>query len=152
MTVEADSLERRLARWRAAHGTPPADVEPPAGPASPRGMRPSVADRLAAELGGEVVRSPLGAVVRLEPEACPLAVDRERLAAIPGQPAPGVPLLCLDTETTGLGTAAGTVAFLVGLGWWEVDRFRQVQLLLPDQADEPALLDAVRASIPAGAG
>jgi tetratricopeptide (TPR) repeat protein len=35
------------------------------------------------------------------------------------------------------------VAFLVGLGWWEGDRFRQVQLLLPDHAEEPALLDLI---------
>jgi len=62
------------------------------------------------------------------------------LARLPGQPPPGAPLLCLDTETTGLATAAGTLAFLVGLGWWEGSRFRQVQLLLPDHADEPALL------------
>ena len=50
---------------------------------------------------------------------------------LPGQPPPQAPLVCLDTETTGLATAAGTVAFLIGLGWWEGDRFRQVQLLLP---------------------
>ena len=68
-----------------------------------------------------------------------LPIDRERLARLPGQPPPDAPLVCLDTETTGLATAAGTVAFLVGLGWWEGDRFRQVQLLLPDHADEPAL-------------
>ena len=38
---------------------------------------------------------------------------------LPGQPPPGAPLVCLDTETTGLATAAGTVAWLIGLGWWE---------------------------------
>ena len=27
-------------------------------------------------------------------------------------------IVFLDTETTGLATAAGTVAFLIGLGWW----------------------------------
>src|SRR4029079_4034304 len=61
------------------------------------------------------------------------------------------PLLCLDTETTGLATAAGTLAFLVGLGWWEGSRFRQVQLLLPDHADEPALLaELARHAPPSG--
>ena len=69
-----------------------------------------------------------------------LPLDRDRLARLPGHPPPDVPLVCLDTETTGLATAAGTLAFLVGLGWWEADRFRQAQLLLPDQPDEPALL------------
>ena len=59
-----------------------------------------------------------------------------------------MPLVCLDTETTGLATAAGTVAWLIGLGWWEPgDRFRQVQLLLPDHAEERALLTALAATI-----
>ena len=80
-----------------------------------------------------------------------IAVDRHRLAGLPGQPPPDVPLVCLDTETTGLATAAGTVAFLIGLGWWEGERFRQVQLLLPDHAEERALLTALAATIPANA-
>jgi hypothetical protein len=67
---------------------------------------------------------------------------------LPGQPPAQARLVCLDTETTGLGTAAGTLAFLVGLGWWEGDRFRQLQLLCPDHADEAALLAAVEAAIP----
>ena len=60
--------------------------------------------------------------------------------------------MCLDTETTGLATAAGTLAFLIGLGWWEGDRFRQVQLLLPDHADEPAMLDGAAAPSRPAAG
>jgi hypothetical protein len=75
-------------------------------------------------------------------------VDRERLARLPGQPPADAPLVCLDTETTGLATAAGTVAFLIGLGWWEGERFRQVQLLLPDHADEPAQLQLLAELIP----
>jgi hypothetical protein len=71
-----------------------------------------------------------------------------RLAGLPGMPAPATPLLCLDTETTGLGSAAGTVAFLIGLGWWEGDRMRLLQLLLPDHSEEGALLDALAAEIP----
>ena len=67
----------------------------------------------------------------------------------PASRQPDVPLVCLDTETTGLATAAGTVAFLVGLGWWEARSFRQVQLLLPDHAEEPALLDRARGGHPA---
>ena len=85
--------------------------------------------------------------MRCEVPTRPIPVDRERLAALPGQPPPQAPLVCLDTETTGLATAAGTVAFLIGLGWWEGDRFRQVQLLLPDHADERALLTALAATI-----
>ena len=71
------------------------------------------------------------------------------LAGLPGHPDPTTPLLCLDTETTGLATAAGTVAWLVGLGWWVGDSFHQVQLLVPDHADEPAMLAALDDLIPA---
>ena len=90
-----------------------------------------------------------GLVVRCTTEPREIPLDRVSLAALPGQPPPGVPLVCLDTETTGLATATGTVAFLIGLGWWEGDRFHQVQLLLPDHADEPALLTALAALHPA---
>jgi hypothetical protein len=103
---------------------------------------------MAEALDGEIVGSELGAVVRCEPMTVVLPLDRDRLARLPGQPPPGVPLVCLDTETTGLATAAGTMAFLVGLGWWESDRFKQAQLLLPDQPDEPALLALLEAHIP----
>jgi hypothetical protein len=90
-------------------------------------------------------------VIRYEPMTVILPVDREALARLPGQPPPEVPLVCLDTETTGLATAAGTMAFLVGLGWWEGDRFRQAQLILPDQPNEPAMLALIEAHIPASA-
>ena len=63
-----------------------------------------------------------GLVVRCTTEPREIPLDRVGLAALPGQPPPDVPLVCLDTETTGLATAAGTVAFLIGLGWWEGDR------------------------------
>jgi tetratricopeptide (TPR) repeat protein len=66
-------------------------------------------------------------------------------------PSPSTPLLCLDTETTGLGSAAGTVAFLIGLSWWEGDRMRLLQLALPDHSEEGALLDALVAETPANA-
>jgi len=103
---------------------------------------------MAEAVDGEIVGSDLGAVVRCEPLTVILPLDRDRLAGVPGQPPPDAPLVCLDTETTGLATAAGTMAFLVGLGWWEADRFRQAQLLLPDQPNEPALLTLLEAHIP----
>jgi hypothetical protein len=99
-------------------------------------------------VGGELVRTPRGSFVIVESPPTILPVDRERLAALPGQPPADAPLLCLDTETTGLATAAGTLAFLVGLGWWEGSLFRQIQLLLPDHADEPALLAELASRIP----
>ncbi len=139
------TLTRRLERFRAATRLAPRPV--PRSPASDE-----LATRLALALDGEVIRTAEGIVVRCEEPTHPLAIDRERLAGLPGQPPPDVPLVCLDTETTGLATAAGTVAFLVGLGWWEArDRFRQVQFLLPDHSDEPALLTAIAATIPASA-
>lgn len=106
------------------------------------------AERLAVAVGGDLVRTPLGSYVIVEAPTTLLPIDRERLATLPGQPPADAPLLCLDTETTGLATAAGTLAFLVGLGWWEGSLFRQIQLLLPDHADEPALLAELAARIP----
>ncbi len=133
--MSAIGLDRRFANFRQGLVTRPA-VDP-----AERVRRSSAAaERLAAELDGELVRTPRGCFVRVEAPSTLLPLDRERLSRLPGQPPPGAPLLCLDTETTGLATAAGTLAFLVGLGWWEGSRFRQVQLLLPDHADEPALL------------
>jgi len=137
------TLTRRLERYRAAtHLATGREAGPPA---VVRGEE--LAERLAAALDGEVVVTDEGSIVRCEVPTRPIPVDRERLASLPGQPPPDAPLICLDTETTGLATAAGTVAFLVGLGWWEGDRFRQLQLLLPDHADERALLTALAATI-----
>jgi RNase_H superfamily len=135
----AIGLERRFANFRAGLSTrPTAD------------RRPSKigAELLAATVDGELVRTSQGSFVRVEAPTMLLPVDRARLATLPGQPPAKAPLLCLDTETTGLATAAGTLAFLVGLGWWEGSRFRQVQLLLPDHADEPALLAELSSHIP----
>jgi hypothetical protein len=138
------ALARRLERYRASvRGLAPV-------PAA-AGGQDDLAARLAEALGGEVVRGAEGVIVRCEAPTRPLPVDRARLARLPGQPPPDAPLVCLDTETTGLATAAGTVAFLIGLGWWEGDRFRQVQLLLPDHGEERALLTALAAAIPARA-
>lgn len=141
------TLAHRLERYRAAtHPAVPRDTGPPA---AARGE--GLAISLAAALDGELVRTAEGVIVRCEAPSRPIVIDRGRLASLPGQPPPHVPLICLDTETTGLATAAGTVAFLIGLGWWEADRFRQVQLLLPDHAEERALLTALAATIPSSA-
>ena len=85
-----------------------------------------------------MARTGCSSSARWHPVEIPL--DRERLARLPGHPPPDAPLVCLDTETTGLATAAGTLAFLVGLARWDGTWFHQTQLLLPDHADEPALL------------
>ena len=49
--------------------------------------------------------------------------------------------LFLDTETTGLSGGAGTVAFLVGIGYAEGDDFVVEQYLMKDYADEADMLD-----------
>lgn len=51
--------------------------------------------------------------------------------------------LFLDTETTGLSGGAGTVAFLVGLGYAEGNSFIVEQYLMRDYADEPELLSCI---------
>ncbi|MEO8207624.1 MAG: ribonuclease H-like domain-containing protein [Chloroflexota bacterium] len=139
------ALERRLANFRTAGG---GALAQPALAIHARQVAIG-AERLAAEVDGELIRTPAGTFVRVERRSDVIPIDRQRLASLPGQPPAHVPLVCLDTETTGLATAAGTLAFLVGLGWWEGAHFRQIQLLLPDHADEPALLNELRRHIPA---
>jgi uncharacterized protein YprB with RNaseH-like and TPR domain len=152
MTIEASApstdLARRLERFRAAR----AETLRPDGPLPHRPIGSAeLADRLASTLDGEVVGRAGGRFVRVERPAVAIPVDRARLASLPGQPPADRPLVCLDTETTGLATATGTVAFCIGLGWWEGPSFRQVQLLLPDHADEPVLLAELARHIPADA-
>lgn len=138
------TLASRLARYRATAGVAPAGDGERRQPAE----RPAaLAERMAAAMDGELVVTPEGTIVRCEVPARPIPIDRERLAGLPGQPPPDAQLVCLDTETTGLATAAGTVAWLIGVGWWEGETFRQVQLLLPDHAEERALLTALAATI-----
>ncbi len=52
-------------------------------------------------------------------------------------------LLFLDTETTGLKGGAGTVAFLIGLGRFEGERFVVTQFLMRDYDEEPFVLTPV---------
>lgn len=144
-------LARRLARLRATIPTgigdrQPAETRPIA--ASPRGS--TRAQRLADSLGATVENGPAGPVVVLEQRiALPLA--REQLGCLPYPVEATGPLLCLDTETTGLGTAAGTLPFLVGIGRWSGEIFSVRQLFLADQSDEPAFLAALAREIPADA-
>ena len=136
--------ERRLANLRATlarSGGAPAgpDQEPARAPFAGR-RSPVLAARLAAALGADVAEDGGALLVQRVVPPVEIPVDRERLARLPGHPPADAPLVCLDTETTGLATAAGTLAFLVGLARWEGAAFHQTQLLLPDHADEPALL------------
>ena len=124
-------------------------------PAAPRAdfaqLAVERARRLAVAVEGELIQTGSGRYVRIEPSGTDVPLDRVRLAVLPGAPPAHVPLVCLDTETTGLATGPGTVAFLIGVGTWSGGRFQQLQLLLPDHADEAALLDALSDAIPAEA-
>jgi uncharacterized protein YprB with RNaseH-like and TPR domain len=55
----------------------------------------------------------------------------------------GERMLFIDLETTGLSGGAGTVAFLVGCGWFDLGAFQVRQFLLTSYAAERALLCAV---------
>jgi RNase_H superfamily len=144
------TLERRLANYRSTLSSTARDPGDRADGGVGRGSV-ELGRRLAEAVDGELLLDPAGPVVRCEPATVLLPIDRHRLARLPGLPPADAPLVCLDTETTGLATASGTVAFLIGLGWWEDDRFRQVQLLLPDHPAEPGLLQRVAAHIPGNA-
>jgi uncharacterized protein YprB with RNaseH-like and TPR domain len=71
-------------------------------------------------------------------------LDMGRLAVLANAPAlRGLDYrraLFLDTETTGLAGGTGTVAFLIGLGWFEGDGFVTQQLFARDYAEERATL------------
>jgi tetratricopeptide (TPR) repeat protein len=55
----------------------------------------------------------------------------------------GTRRLFVDLETTGLSGGAGTVAFLVGCGWFDLGAFQVRQFLLTSYASERALLGAL---------
>jgi len=142
-SISGVTLGRRLATFRANRERPPVTDAATASVSEAEGL----AARLADAVGGEIVATGAGRVVRVDAGSLALPLDRARLAWIPGQPGPDRPFVCLDTETTGLGTGAGTVAFLVGIARWHAGVLHLVQLLLPDHGDEAALLDAVTAEI-----
>jgi uncharacterized protein len=109
--------------------------------------RPDRATRLAADVGGTVVATAQRPIVVVETsQVLPPRLDG--LRDLPEPVDPGRPLVLIDTETTGLGTGTGTLAFLVGIGTWEGERFVLRQLLLPEQSDEAGYLEAVAAIIP----
>ena len=72
-----------------------------------------------------------------------LDVDGLRRIGWQGRPFDIRKCLFLDTETTGLSGGAGTVAFLVGLGFIEGDCFVVEQYLMKDYADEAEMLSRI---------
>jgi len=75
-------------------------------------------------------------------------LDMDRLAVLGNDPAlRGLDYrdaLFFDTETTGLAGGTGTVAFLIGLGWFEGDSFITRQLFARDYGEEQATLLGLR--------
>ena len=122
----ATLIERRLAAFRRERSSSTVETGRPV-----RSGASELATRLAAALDADVVESRLGTIVRRDVGAVPVPIDRTRLASLPGQAPADVPLVCLDTETTGLATAAGTMAFLVGLGRWDGTQFRVTSCSCP---------------------
>lgn len=128
------TLSRRT-KQRAAEA-PPTPAEPwPFDGDPPRFARTLTADarhgdvslRRALDVTGEVV-----ATLALDPTL--RAFDASRA-------------LFLDTETTGLAGGTGTVAFLVGMAWFEADALHIEQWLVDDLDREPAMLEHVAARI-----
>ena len=72
--------------------------------------------------------------------SAPVGVFDRRIASVPDWASK---LVFFDIETTGLSGGAGTIAFLVGCGWFHDDGFTVRQLLLTGPAGERALLESL---------
>jgi hypothetical protein len=82
----------------------------------------------------------------------PSTTDPRVLAALDAEGADLSRVRVLDTETTGLFGGTGTLAFLIGVGFWDdAGAFRVEQLLLRAPGDEPEMLTRLDALL-AGAG
>lgn len=77
----------------------------------------------------------------LEPGILELPGTGLRRIGWSGRPFDARKCLFLDTETTGLSGGAGTVAFLVGVGFIEGNALVIEQYLMRDYSDEPELID-----------
>ena len=131
-------LRQRLARLDGTSGSVPA-------------ASAAVAADVVRSLGLESTETPLGPVWHREalavcPPPCLDAVGRVAHAFADAPPAVDG-LLFLDTETTGLSGGTGTLAFLVGLAWWEPAGLRTRQLFLPSPGGERALLHDLAATL-----
>jgi uncharacterized protein len=162
MNQEAMARLRRLGVVKGTRHLMPVDHSSrsdsvkPASPHRPDAMPEGDPQPLAALLPGlELVETPEGACYVLD-QVYPL---RYRHGAdsldslLQQQPAAAAPFcgeprlaslefrdfLFLDTETTGLG-GAGTLAFMVGVAFFEGDAFVSRQYFLRDHGDEPAML------------
>lgn len=144
-------LRRRLARLDPL-ARKPADAGAAAVPVGGGEAGAEAAARLVAALGLQAEPAVAGAVwtredVRSE-VPCPAwpPPDLTQILPVATPPPRGwQDVLCLDTETTGLAGGTGTVVFLIGLGWWQDDRFTVRQLFLPGPHLEAPLLRTLSA-------
>lgn len=138
--------------------------ELPSVPGPDLGLSTPAPESIAGALGADVVRTRLGPCVVAERTYKPhrtcgrvtvsecAGVHPESFRLLAGAAPGDGALVFLDLETTGLSGGAGTVAFLVGLGFFENEHFCTRQFFLPSFAAERALLEAVTlAAEPAGA-
>jgi len=151
--MNSDDLKRKLQRFD-KHISPPKK-------SSADNQAPDHYRLMADKLGGELITNYAGvySLVRRRygeryrhgrtgmPGRESAAMDRSAFS-VQNHPARVAPssLLFLDTETTGLG-GVGAVAFLVGCGSLTEDGFEVRQYLMPDYADETAMLEAVLAEL-----
>ncbi len=107
---------------------PFATLNTPSGPLHVRVQRLSPCHRTG--------RVPIAGARDASPELLALLALDPRLAACDPRRA-----LFLDTETTGLAGGAGTVAFLVGLAWWDEGTLILEQLLVRALGEEAPMLE-----------
>ncbi|HTZ74414.1 MAG TPA: ribonuclease H-like domain-containing protein [Candidatus Aquilonibacter sp.] len=116
---------------------------------------PAGSERLAQLLGAVPQQTRFGEHLGLRrwfsesigPEAPDGPLDLEALRLV----APGAPAvvadpqqwLFLDTETTGIVGGTGTVAFLVGIAWWDAGGLEVEQFFLREHSEEHSLLTAL---------
>jgi uncharacterized protein YprB with RNaseH-like and TPR domain len=112
-------------------------VDTPSGPLHVRTQRLSPAHRTG--------RAPIATAVEADANLIALLALDPRLARCEPRGA-----LFLDTETTGLAGGTGTVAFLVGLAWWEGRATLTLdQLLVRSLGEEAPMLERLRARVEA---
>ena len=93
-------------------------------------------------LAPDLLERPEPSTQHLAPSTPHLAPSTQHPAPSTQHPAPSRTLF-VDLETTGLSGGAGTVAFLVGCGYFDLGAFQVRQFLLTSYAAERALLAAV---------
>lgn len=127
----------RVPEHRPGHIAPPASLEPVNTPFGQAYVRRASFD-LAHRHGSHTLASALHAPPHL---LASLMLHRAFAAAEAALDLHDA--IFLDTETTGLTGGAGTLVFLVGLGWFEDDRFVIEQYFLRDPIEEVAMLSRV---------